>query len=324
MAEKYRIVFDTSFVHAGNKGYIFPNIDKVVGFFEKNKDKIGECLFFMPEAVFEERLSQVFLLFTNTLDKATKFLGESELIEEIGLKNYKDIDYKKIISEKAIKILNENNIKLLEFPDIKPSEIFQRCTEQLKPFRSNKDGSEKDNGFKDTVIWISLLNDAEKNKDSNYVFCAKDGDFNGIEKEFRGKNIKELLILKSYDEIENYFDERFALGLGIKKRDEGIKNGILSNSSYILREFKNSIHLESDYGCLICWKDICPDWDKLEISDVSILRVDSIKKEELKVFFSIKISDGAGHYMEDANIIYEEASKKIIEVEFANNFRFEK
>lgn len=94
--------------------------------------------------------------------------------------------------------IRDNRISIIDTPGDKSGyllkEIIKRAVEKTPPFREGK----SDAGFKDTVIWMSLLNCENLDNYDKVIFVSKDSDFNDKCKfEFEEKIKKHICITTS-------------------------------------------------------------------------------------------------------------------------------
>lgn len=110
------------------------------------------------------------------IDKNSSYFKYEEKfkLDDSLTKNEKDI-------AKWFETYCDNNI--LEYGNISLKDITSRAKYKLPPF-INENGS-SDKGFKDTIIWLSILNSEKLNSYKKVVFVTND-------KTGFGKNIKEL------------------------------------------------------------------------------------------------------------------------------------
>lgn len=86
--------------------------------------------------------------------------------------------YKNYINEKIESVINEHNVIKIPFDETKTVSIFKNMLDKVldiedvkSPFRP------KDAGFKDNVIWESLIRYDDINKYDKIFFLTKDGDY---------------------------------------------------------------------------------------------------------------------------------------------------
>ncbi|QMS84834.1 PIN domain-containing protein [Candidatus Xianfuyuplasma coldseepsis] len=145
---------------------------------------------------------------------------KEELVEYVEINNKVNLEDKIILYEKSLdkyidhhfkdKVISYNKKKMLD-------KLLERDRYKLPPFNSNENASDK--GFKDSMIWISLLEYFEMKKYQNLYFITSDKGFlnnsNALKTEFLdetnfsmsiidggqlNKLEKELQITIDYDE----------------------------------------------------------------------------------------------------------------------------
>lgn len=214
----YRVIFDSNIVWK-DKG-----LDKVFNFYFKElQDFIIEnhiehdVSIIVPRVVIKERISKNLRLIDDLIKKANGIFSE---LKPFGVNDpndvYKKVDYESILNDKASKFLNDNKIKIIEIPQKSHEEVLERAYKKIKPF-SNKDS---DKGYKDTMIWLSVLDDAKGNNGDSYIICTNnkdDFDQEILSKEFKeAGNNGELLILGNVQEVKEYLDKKLVLRLDLK------------------------------------------------------------------------------------------------------------
>lgn len=118
-------------------------------------------------------------------------------------------------------LATKTSINIIELKEEKANEVLKsmmvRVLKEQKTKRPfSHSGVFKDAGFKDNLIWESILNYEELTNFDKLVFLTKDGDYTGCEYEFRGRWDKHIEIKKDeasvIAEIEkdykNYIDFR--------------------------------------------------------------------------------------------------------------------
>lgn len=123
--------------------------------------------------------------------KSEEYLATKTAINIIELKEEKAND---ILKSMMTRVLKEQKIK--------------------RPFAHT--GKFNDAGFKDNIIWESILNYEELENYDKLIFLTKDGDYVGCEYEFKGKWNKHIEIIKDeskvIDELEidykNFIEHR--------------------------------------------------------------------------------------------------------------------
>lgn len=87
-----------------------------------------------------------------------------------------------------------NSINIINYKNIELSKIIERSLENKSPFSENSD-----KGFKDTIIWESILSNNEISICDQIYLFTKDNDFNPMKLESENKKIK---IIRSLEDVE--------------------------------------------------------------------------------------------------------------------------
>ena len=157
-----------------------------------------------------------------------------------------DFDYQDYI-KKIIDNLNndKNNIKLLKINWDNSKEILQviynKAIDNKLPFEKNK-GNGKDKGFKDNLIWETIIQNAKETDYKNYFFLTENtNDFNSdLESEFGERVEKNIKILSTYDQIEKELNLLHALldiDIKVKKHIE---------DDYFISQLKQTVSEQID------------------------------------------------------------------------------
>ncbi len=245
---KYKIVFDTNFLH-----YDLPDLDKVfnnslleINKFIKKHD-LKDIFLVIPDLIVEERLSQRMVNIKNTIskidDRVKSFNGFNI---KLDLEKIKAKNFKKMLRTKINRFLKENKIETIKTVKIDQQILIDRSLERIKPFSNTGN-----KGFKDTVVWLSILEDAKKNKDKDYIFCTNDKkDFieEECKKEFKKYSEKEFKIIENTAELKTYLDEKLVLKLELKELykqiEEELKQKVGTITAKVVSHFLNN---KTDY-----------------------------------------------------------------------------
>ena len=186
MSEKIALVFDTNFI-----------ISYKNELSEVHKKLSITYDIYISEISIKERLSQKYLDLSARFDKIHKFKKENDNYINLELKypfetcfeaenEYSSNGYKKLFGDKII-IFNQN---LETF-----KKIMDRIFKKIPPF--NKADNASDKGFKDTMLWLSILDYFKSNGNKNIIFATDDKAFKNNEEalcrefnEFTSKNIE--------------------------------------------------------------------------------------------------------------------------------------
>lgn len=243
---KCRIFLDTNKVYTDKeeslKEVFNSNIKRLNKFI--NDNNVKEVTLCLPEVVVKERIQQKIDNIQFNLQGANQRI---KILREIGhrIKEIKPKkDYRKKLKQSADLFIKNESIEIVPVPKIESEELIERALQKTKPFKN------KDTGFKDTLIFLTLVNDALKKKADKYILCTDNlGDFcEDVKIEFKNKTGKELIIIPGIIELEETLDNLYTLRLKRKERDETIKNTIFKKIGEVMLAInKNNIKEDSSY-----------------------------------------------------------------------------
>jgi len=225
--KKFKVIFDTNILWQNNEDKIEnlfnSNISKSIEFIKENeiKDQIALAI---PQLVIDERIKQTLKQVESNIQKienSVKVLSPFGI--KISQKAYKK-NFKSLIYKKKKEQIKEAELEIIKTPIVSQDKIIERSLRGIKPFSDNGD-----RGFRDTLIWLSILNDAKKNKKLNYVFCTEnieDFDPKIIIEEFKQYSSNKLFILSNISELKEFLDKQLDLKLELKEKYEKIKEEI--------------------------------------------------------------------------------------------------
>jgi len=120
------------------------------------------------------------------------------------------------------------NIKILPYPSERVfKKLIDKVINRKKPFYKSK--NRKDSGFKDAILWESILEYAKTKQDTNFILLSKDLDFNNDQllDEFNKEIGKEIKIFSNLTDTKEI----------LLNKQEKLKSIL----QFFKREFKNKI-----------------------------------------------------------------------------------
>ena len=187
-------------------------------------DLMDEITIFFPEIVLLELLHHLEIKLLNKCNVLEKIQFELQNFEEITIEN-NNLDIENFCENLKNKYFEELNI--IPIPDDRNklfNEILDMSINKNPPF---VEGS-SDKGFKDAILFLSLLKFAEDNKFNQYILFSKDGGFLNNIKELQEKFKKHLNNFRNYDDyneliiiknknINSYINGEFNLFTALNK-----------------------------------------------------------------------------------------------------------
>lgn len=226
---KTLIVFDTNSLRsteAGEVAYSFFTFGRpfqVVEEFILEK-RLGEDInIAIPTWAIEELKDQKNRQYKTDIEdfkKLAKRLSGMPHISEITLPA-EEFDCTAYIQEKAQEYLANQGIKLLEIKEELANTVLQSMMIRVMKDQNKKQpfahsGKYKDAGFKDNIVWESLIHFDGVTDFDKVIFITKDGDYTNCEAEFRDKWNRHISIEKDENNViaeikkdyELYINER--------------------------------------------------------------------------------------------------------------------
>ncbi len=178
--DKKAFVFDTNFIIQ------IGNLDDVI---ENLKD---DYIVYVTQVSIDERIAQQCRDLKENFDELEKCKQKFIHFAEINLKkSYKEESefYRTAIQEKYKKRFGEHII-----PFSKTGEMFtaiiERANKKLPPFSNAKNASDK--GFKDCMLWLSMLEYFKTTSESIVVFVTDDNSAFGNHTEYLSNEFREI------------------------------------------------------------------------------------------------------------------------------------
>ncbi len=232
----YHIILDTTNLFTENLKLLdFNNPTK--DFFEFiNKSGHSKNIFvYVPELVKMEIIEQNCKFFDETKVAIQSNLKKihNEVDEVlVDLKKLNEYAFRARIIKKFTENLSKYKLQEIPIPNIDTKQILNRLFTGLSPFQITKG---KENGFKDTILWLSIL-DWAKDVTGEIIFISNNtNDFDEKTKgEFKSKLKKELILYKDYDSAKGYLDKILKLQLNYEAEDNNLKNIIKKNIGEII------------------------------------------------------------------------------------------
>ena len=236
---KYRVYLDTNKLYTDKnesfKEVFNSNIPRLRKFLDENKAQNVELL--LPEIVFKERIQQKLEDIGFSIESANNNIKK---LAEVGHKTKKISsrkNYKKLLNNEASEFLKKNKVILSPVPKIESDVLIERALQKIRPFKNS------DTGFKDTLIFLTIVNDAIKNPDDVYILCTNNtGDFNdNVKKQFNERTGRELIIVNEIIELQQKLDELIPLMQKLKELYSQIEEDIKKRTGTLTVEVNKSI-----------------------------------------------------------------------------------
>jgi|GEM_PF-2911788 len=146
------VVLDTSVLHGDyllEKQDLSELLDKV----EKAKVTV-----YLPKVVLDEHISHYNIEYTASRERLKTAIERLSKLPAIDVSQFSVPEasgsYRNLLED----IISRRNIVIVDYPDIKTKRVMERCLNRQKPFGKIREGKNIDSGFKDWIIWETILN----------------------------------------------------------------------------------------------------------------------------------------------------------------------
>lgn len=146
--------------------------------------------------------------------------------------------------------LKKYSLEILPTPKYNRKDMAYRAATGVAPFRQRvKDGHNTDKGYKDTLLWLSLLQDAKQNKKTDYILVTSDGDFSAVYVEFKEKvSEAKFTVVKNIEELMEYLGKIYGANPEIVKLIEPVRQEVKERTGDIMVEFNKRMRSKDVYG----------------------------------------------------------------------------
>ncbi|MEK7228181.1 MAG: PIN domain-containing protein [Patescibacteria group bacterium] len=225
---RYKIFLDSNQVYNDKNGrYDDPfgqSIPELKKFLDGHSlDNVKICL---PELVVRERIQHKLDLIQGAVSSVNENLEALKKVGHTQKPIKKRTDYKKTLNSIVVKFLKKYDVQRVPTPDIDAKDLIERAITKKKPFNDHSAG------FKDTLIYLTIVEDATEDEADVYILCTKNkADFTDeIIKEFESQTKKKLYIISDIVSVQQTLDELIPLELHLEERNNKIKNLILNHT----------------------------------------------------------------------------------------------
>lgn len=205
-------VFDTNAIKVGKKYTIFNDFSankRVKNLREKieKNDLLEKYGIIIPRIVLEELKEQQINEFNEEFKRLKQSYNKIESLNFIDINRVEEINYSRMINKWVDNYIKLNHIEVLEIcSEEKFNKIVSRALAKKAPFKGAS--GESDKGFKDVLIWESLLSFSAVNK-GIYIFVTTDNDFSEVlSSEFLEETNNEIsfVTVTDFDKNSNKLD----------------------------------------------------------------------------------------------------------------------
>ncbi len=139
-------------------------------------------------------------------------------------------DYHEQLRTSAEAFCKKHSIEIIPPPTISIEELTELAINKTKPFDDHT------SGFKDTLIYLSMIEDAKKGGGDNYILCTNNStQFDqDVVADFKKQTGKNLVILPDILSVQQKLDELVPIGLHLEARNRKVKNLVSGNTGELM------------------------------------------------------------------------------------------
>lgn len=204
--ELVEIIFDTNLLRKRNiedfsKFSFSREFESFIDFLGTN-DIIDNYKVCFSKITLEELKKQIIDLYNNEVLNFKKSYDKLRNIHNIKFEQ-EDINFPEILNKNINDYMTAKEFIIFDMPEKIFNNIIDRAINKKKPFVGEK--GESDKGFKDAILWESLLEHAKDKGVNNFYFITKNSnDFpkDILEREFYQLTSKNIKIFNNIEEVQ--------------------------------------------------------------------------------------------------------------------------
>lgn len=247
----YKIVFDTNTMRGYHSEDFLTNLNlKGLPIFLKEHD-LHEVKLAIPEMVLREMVQQDLEAIEHHVKR---IVAASKALHSFGVsipKKTYDRAYLKEVKATYQKIIQDHGIEIISTPKLDQNDLIERAVKGKKPFTSRDNSNRSDKGFKDAVIWQTMLADSKKNPGISYIFCTENKeDFpqDLLAPEMSHVNPKgKFRIIGTVAAVKEFLDSEYSLRLDLQKLYTEIEDEVKRKAGSITVQL-NKIYAQKQEG----------------------------------------------------------------------------
>ena len=247
--ELTEVFFDTNFLRKKNiddfsKFYFGTPFEDFIDFLGTN-DVLDYYRINISEITIEELKKQIIDKYKEELSSLKESYKKFKNIHNIKFDEDKEVKYNEILVKLMEDYIKFHNINIVETKNISLQNLLNREIKKKKPFVGENGNSDK--GFKDAVLWESIIEYAKKSKNTNFILFTKNiQDFpKELENEFKDITNKKIEILNEISVVQ----QRILLKDSKKAKDILTLNWLKDNIQIVIYEINSYFEKSTD------WKD---------------------------------------------------------------------
>lgn len=325
---KTLIVFDTNSLRRTDSGEVvyssfsFGKPYEVINEFVTSNNLHADVTLAVSALVIDEIKLQMERSYGKDLQKLKetkrRMAGLPHISEELIGIPQAEFDCFEFVEGKATEYLSTNNhVRLLSFREEQSvyilKSLISRVHQSKPPFFKTAQNS--DAGFKDSVIWETLLNYPEVEQFNKIILVTKDKGFEGCEEEFIAKWNRHFKILSAPESVNtelgidygNYIEERAIYDF--------TQTEYFSDYLYEELKVKTSLEFDGQEYKIENFEisDLCKFVSHLAPNEDGVSNI--LIVSEIKIFFTVN-AEKKEHIGEARTILWDDETKEIISTEY--------
>ncbi|WP_391116845.1 PIN domain-containing protein [Psychrobacillus sp. L3] len=237
------IIFDTNTLHLGKyKDFSKYDFNKfyhdILGKIERH-DVVNNFKLMIPQIAVDEIYKQQLEAFDKVKENFLEIKQKCENLYGIEMNINPKLNYSEFLKEVKENFLKHNDVKILPVcNENRFSKIVERALNKQAPFEGGDKGK-SDKGFKDALIWESILEFANSiDEPCEFIFITNDKGFHAILiNEFETITGKKITFYSKDDQ------QRIDLQIEKYSEDKVVRNKIATVKQYILDSLEDFINL---------------------------------------------------------------------------------
>jgi hypothetical protein len=289
------IIFDTNKVRATNSGgasygsFEFGSEFKELKSYVKDKGLSEFIDTAIPDVAVQELLQQKVEQYSEDIEDITGIRSRLSELPGVDFSRVslpaKDFDCKEHLDPKMAEFVRSNEFTVMDIEEEEfghiLKEVMRRAIERRSPFRGSKNSP--DIGFKDVMIWESILNYRNYGKYDKVIFFTADSGFDEkCAAEFESKVKKEIVITPLMESLQAEIEKDYASLIHSKEwRDFAATDyfksyfaGELSKLDYVTVD---GIERKVIHVSVVNYLDAVEESDDSEETDTPIILITSLK-----------------------------------------------
>lgn len=253
------IIFDTNTLHLGKykdfSKYTFNKFyHDILGKVERH-DVVDSFKLLVPQIAIDEIYKQQLEAFDKIKEDFLEIKQKCENLYGIDMNINPELNYANFLSEVKENYLKHNDVEVLPIcNENRFSKIVERALNKQAPFEGGDKGK-SDKGFKDALIWESILEYADSiDQPSEFIFITNDKGFHDtLRREFEVFTGKSITFYNKDDQQKIDFQvQKYSEDKIVKNKVANVNENIHDNLAIFIRVIEEKMKLKTEINGLNC------------------------------------------------------------------------